>query len=58
MTEVDNRTAQEEGRYHDYTGKSIPWWVRLIWVLFWSFAAYYVVSFLVPALRSELLSPP
>jgi hypothetical protein len=58
MAEVETTTAEEESRHHDYTGRAIPWAVRLIWVLFWMFTIYYVVSFLLPALRTELLSPP
>jgi hypothetical protein len=58
MTEVEQPTAQDEGRFHHYTGKAIPWTVHLVWVSFWTFAAYYILVFLVPAMRTELLSPP
>lgn len=58
MADVETTTAEQESRHHHYTGRAIPWAVRLMWVLFWSFAAYYVLSFLLPALRTELLSPP
>jgi hypothetical protein len=58
MARVENASAQEEGRFHRYVGHEIPWYVRLIWVLFWCFAAWYVVSLLLPALDTELLAPP
>jgi hypothetical protein len=51
-------TADVEHRFHHYTGNRIPWYVRLIWVLFWIFAVYYTLQYLFPALRLELTSPP
>jgi hypothetical protein len=51
-------TAEVESRYHSYTGTRIPWYVRLIWVLFWCFAIYYVIRYLFPDLQAEILTPP
>jgi hypothetical protein len=51
-------TAEVEGRYHNYVGHQIPWYLRLLWVLFWCFSAWYIIRLLLPALDSELLSPP
>ena len=57
--DTDTRAnAQHENRYHDYVGNRIPWYVRLIWVLFWCFAVYYTIAYLFPAIRVELLTPP
>ena len=53
MSEHDD-SVLTEGRYHDYTGNRIPWYVRLIWLGFWCFAIYYVVAYLFPALQVEL----
>ncbi len=50
--------AEVEHRYHHYTGNRIPWYVRLLWVLFWVFAIYYTLTYLFPALRVEMTSPP
>jgi hypothetical protein len=58
MTEPDNASPQAEGRFHNYVGNRIPWYVRLIWIGFWCFALYYVVRYLFPSLQLELLSPP
>jgi hypothetical protein len=55
---VDNRTPEEEHRYHHYTGNSIPWYVRLIWVLFWVFAIYYAVTYFLPTMQEEMVTPP
>ncbi|QDT32889.1 hypothetical protein [Thalassoglobus polymorphus] len=55
---VDNRTVEEEARYHTYSGNDIPWYIRLIWILFWIFVIYYGISYFLPAIDSELLSPP
>ena len=56
--ELELTTAEDDSRYHNYVGHQIPWYVRLIWIIFWCFAAWYVVRLLLPALDTELLSPP
>ena len=58
MATTENTTVQEDHQYHYYTGSKIPWYVHLIWILFWGFATYYIVSFLLPAAGTELVSPP
>jgi hypothetical protein len=58
VTEVETTSAREEGRFHHYVGSTIPWYVHLLWVVFWCFAAWYVIGFLLPALRNELAPPP
>jgi hypothetical protein len=49
---------EQDLRYHTYSSNIIPWYVRLIWLLFWVFAIAYVVRNFVPAIQSELLNPP
>lgn len=58
MADVENTTAEQESRYHSYVGSKIPWPIHLLWVLFWCLAAWYVLRFLLPALKIELTSPP
>jgi hypothetical protein len=55
---VEKSSVQEENTFHAYVGNAIPWYVRLIWLLFWCGAIAYVVTWLLPALQTELLSPP
>jgi hypothetical protein len=55
---VDDSAAEVEHQFHHYTGNRIPWYVRLVWVLFWIFAVYYALTYLFPALRVELPTPP
>lgn len=55
---VDKGTAEEEHRWHSYVGNRIPWYVRLIWLLFWAMAVYYMIAFLFPAMQHEISSPP
>lgn len=55
---VKTTTPEEEGRWHTYVGNRIPWYVRLIWLGFWVFAVYYTISYLFPALQTEIASPP
>jgi cytochrome P450 len=50
--------AKAEHEYHDYSTNRIPWYVRLMWIGFWVFAAYYAVRYLFPYLQVELLAPP
>ncbi len=54
----DNDPADVENQFHHYTGNRIPWYVRLLWILFWIFAVYYTLTYLFPALRIELTTPP
>jgi hypothetical protein len=43
---LDPNSAAAENRFHTYVGNRIPWYVRLIWVCFWVFAVYYVITYL------------
>ena len=54
----DSNSAGREGRFHTYVGNRIPWYVRLIWLLFWVFAVSYVILYLFPALQVEITNPP
>ena len=47
-----------EEKYHDYVTNRIPWFVHGMWVLFWIMAIGYILTWLVPALRREILGPP
>lgn len=51
-------TPEAEDRYHSYTGTAIPWYVHLLWVLFWIFTVSYVASYLLPVLKTEMVAPP
>ncbi len=46
--------AGSENRYHRYTSNRIPWYVRLIWVGFWCFVVYYMITYLIPSVQVEL----
>jgi hypothetical protein len=54
----EESTAEVEHRFHHYSGNRIPWYVHLVWVSFWVFVVYYAITYLFPALRIELVSPP
>jgi hypothetical protein len=58
MSRVEQTDARSEHQFHHYRGNRIPWFVRLMWVCFWCFVAYYVAVYLVPSLRIELINPP
>jgi hypothetical protein len=55
---LDPNSPAAENRYHTYVGNRIPWYVRLIWLCFWVFAVYYVITYLFPDLQSEIINPP
>jgi hypothetical protein len=55
---VEHTTVEEEQRHHTYHSHVIPWYVRLIWLLFWIFVVYYGVVYFLPAIQNDLLSPP
>ena len=54
----DSAKPEQELRYHTYVSHVIPWYVRLMWLVFWVFAIGYVVSNFLPAIQTELLTPP
>ena len=55
---VKNTSAEAEHRWHSYVGNRIPWYVRLLWMMFWVLAIYYTIAYLFPALQVEIVSPP
>jgi len=55
---VKDTSAVIEHRWHSYVGNRIPWYVRLIWLFYWTFAIYYTIAYLFPALQTEIVSPP
>ncbi len=58
MPAPEQTTPVQEGTYHSYVGHAIPWFLRLLWIIFWCYAAWYVVTGVLPALDAELLTPP
>ena len=54
---IEGRPEQEH-RYHHYTGNAIPWYVRLMWILFWIFVVYYMITYFFPAVQIDMLDPP
>ncbi len=58
MSVVEQTSPEQEHRHHNYTGSEIPWYVRLIWVLFWIFAIYYGISYFLPAIQREMPAVP
>ena len=54
----DYKPAIAEGRFHNYVGSRIPWYVRLVWILFWIFVVAYGIRYLFPNLQTELMNTP
>jgi hypothetical protein len=57
MSPIEDPGAREEHQHHRYVGSRIPWYVRMVWILFWIFAVYYTIQYLFPDLRANLLTP-
>lgn len=51
-------SPQAEAKNHCYVGHVIPWYVRLMWLGFWILCIWYVLRWLIPALKLEIMSPP
>lgn len=51
-------TPEQDLKHHTYVSSVIPWYVRLMWLIFWIFAAAYVIQNFLPAIQTELLTPP
>ena len=46
----------QDSQFHNYTSNAIPWYVRLMWLGFWTLAIVYTIRFLFPALQAELIT--
>lgn len=55
---ADPDSPKAEGKFHTYRTNAIPIAVHVIWILFWTGAIYYLVNYMLPALRVELVTPP
>ena len=51
-------TPEQESRFHTYASHVIPWYIRVMWLVFWVFAISYAISDFLPAIQTELLAPP
>lgn len=58
MSHEHSPSDDAEARHLTYTSNAIPWFIRLMWVAFWIFAIGYAVSFFLPAIQRDLVSPP
>ncbi|MCC7291679.1 MAG: hypothetical protein IT449_06430 [Phycisphaerales bacterium] len=50
--QTDQASAADDRRYHSYTTHRIPWYVRLMWVVFWVALVWYLVKFAIPAAKT------
>ena len=55
---VKETDARTEGHWHSYVSSRIPWYVRLMWLMFWVFAVYYTITYLFPTMQIEIVTPP
>lgn len=58
MINDSSAAADQDSRQLTYVSNAIPWFVRMMWLLFWIFAIAYAVTFFLPAIQKELVTPP
>lgn len=58
MSQTDRTSVENEGKFHHYVGNHIPWYIHILWILFWGFVAYYLVQYLIPMIQLEMQSAP
>jgi hypothetical protein len=51
MSDAPNQTPQQDARFHTYATHRIPWYVRLMWLMFWIGLIWYVIAFAIPAAK-------
>lgn len=54
----DPHSAAAEHGFHRYVGNHIPWYVYLLWSVFWIFAILYILVYQFPIIATEIVNPP
>lgn len=54
MAEHERTSIEADDRYHHYSGNRIPWFVRVMWIGFWTLTIVYSLRYIFPAIQSEL----
>ncbi len=57
-SQSEPKTPRQELQYHTYVSHVIPWYIRLMWLVFWTFAIGYAIANFLPAIQRELTTPP
>jgi|CXWL01.1.fsa_nt_gi hypothetical protein len=52
--EAPNLSPQQDSEFHTYVTHRIPWYVRVMWIVFWIGLIWYVIKFAIPSARSFL----
>lgn len=58
MQRPDNPSPEAENVHHTYVTNRIPWYVHVLWVMFWALAVGYILTYQFPIIRTEILNPP
>ncbi len=53
----EDHSPEVEHRFHTYIGHRIPWYVRLIWLMFWIIAIYYTLTYAIPDIQHSFTNP-
>jgi hypothetical protein len=52
MTDLSGPSPEQEGQFHTYTTHRIPWFIRVIWIIFWIGLVWYLVTLAVPSAKN------
>lgn len=58
MPAPENPPPEAENVHHTYVTNRIPWYVHLLWVLFWIICISYILYYQLPIIPKEIQSPP
>lgn len=51
-TETDGPTPDQDSTYHTYTTHRIPWYIRVMWIVFWVGLIWYIVKWGIPSAKN------
>lgn len=53
-SESRDLSAEKEKNFHTYETHKIPWYIRVMWIVFWILSFYYLIKYAIPAAESYL----
>ena len=58
MIPIENPSPEAEGQHHTFVTHRIPWFVHLLWVVYWVMSISYILYYQFPVIQRELMNPP
>ncbi len=54
MADRPDVPPEEDAQFHSYQTHRIPWYVRAMWLGFWIGLIWYVIVYIIPAVKDYL----